>query len=158
MSGSQLAADASYKTANQNKICNLLLENDVLVLFCWNENEMYNLCMDIAMTVCTEIGKGSVRHPRSLEEFTFEDLDAGKVHLLIFSDLATNLNLFGKKNCSQSFETLSRVCSKGKGVHALICIPKKKNNEFSLFLKTLKTSSLHHTCHKVPPKKRVFFS
>ena len=152
MSGSQLAADASYKTAKQNKICNLLLENDVLVLFCWNENEMDTLCLDIAMTVSTEIGKGSFLHVRSPEEFTFEDLDAEKVHLLFFSDLATNLNLFGKKNCSQSFETLSSVCSKSKGVHALICIPKKKKNDLSLFLKTLKNSSLHHICHIVPPK------
>lgn len=152
MSGSQLAADASYKTTEQNKICNLLLENDVLVLFFWNENEMDTLCIDIAMTVCTEIGKGSICDVRSPEKFTFEDLDAEKVHLLFFSDIATNLNLFGKKNCSQSFETLSSVCSKSKSVHALVCIPKKKNNEFSLFLKTLKTSSLHHICHKVPPK------
>ena len=152
MSGSQLPADASFKTAKQNKMCNLLVENDVLVLFCWNENEMDTLCLDIAMTVCNEVGNGNIRNVRRPEEFTFQGLEAGIVHLFIFSDFATNLKFFGKKNCLESFVTLSSDCSKSKGIHALICIPKKKKNEFSFFLKTLKTSSLHHICHMVPKK------
>lgn len=133
-------------------MCNLLRENDVLVLFCWNENEMETLCLDIAMTVCIEIGNGNVRHVRSPEEFTFQDLEAGKVYLFVFSDFATNLNLFGEKNCSETFKKLSSVCSRSKGVHALICIPKKKKNDLRLFLKTLKNSSLHQICHVVPKK------
>lgn len=147
-----MSAYSSDKTTEQNKMCNLLRENDVLVLFCWNENEMDTLCLDIAMTVCTEIGKVNVRHVRSPEEFTFQDLEAGIVYLFVFSDFATNLNLFGEKNCSESFKKLSSVCSRSKGVHALICIPKKKKNDLSLFLKTLKNSSSHHICHMVPKK------
>lgn len=152
-SGSQLSAKSFYKTTKQNKqseMCTLLLENDVLVL-CWgNEKEIDILISEIAANACTDILNGHIHYVRSHEDFIFQNIEEDKVQLIIFSDFATNLKLFGEKNCSESFQTLSRIHSKSKGIHALICIPKKKKNELSHFLETLESSSLHHKFHMVP--------
>ena len=154
-SGTQLSADSFYKTTKQKKqsqMCTLLLENDVLVLCLGNEKEIDTLSSDIAVTASTEILNGHIHPVRSPEEFILKNFEAEKVQLIIFPDFGTNLKLFGKQNCSDSFKILSSIHSESKGMHALICIPKKKKDELSLFLETLETSSLHHICHMVPPK------
>ena len=50
----------------------LLQENDILVLICENKNEMANLGMEVAMTVCTDIEDGNIRPIRNLEDFAFK--------------------------------------------------------------------------------------
>lgn len=145
----QPPTDTSFNTNLKRKMATLLRENDILVLICENEKEMANLCTEVAMTVCTDIESGNLRHIRSLEDFQFKDIDSKT--LLLFDFLATNVILFSEeKKCSSNFKKLSSVCNREENVHGLISIPKTKENEFIFFLNALKPTPLKHELQYLP--------
>lgn len=126
----------------------LLQKNDILVLVFENENEMANLSTKVAMTVCTDIGSGNLRHIQKLTDF--DNIESKT--LLLFDIPATNINLLGEQKCSSNFEKLCNVCNRKRNVHAMVSIPKTMENEFICFLNALKTTSLKHEVQYVPGK------
>lgn len=145
----QPPTDTSFNTNLKRKMATLLRENDILVLICENEEEMANLSTEVAMTVCTDIESGNLRHIRSLQDFAFDNIHSKT--LLLFYYLATNVILFSEeKTFSSNFKKLSSVCNREKNVHGLISIPKTKENEFIFFLNALKTIALKHELQFLP--------
>lgn len=128
----------------------LLQENDILVLICENKNEMANLGMEVAMTVCTDIEDGNIRPIRNLEDFAFKKVKPKS--LLLFNNHGTNVSLFSKQKCSSNIEKLSKVCDRKQNIYALISIPKTKEHDFFIFLNALKTKALKHEVQYVPWK------
>ena len=126
----------------------LLQEKDILVLVCENENEMAKLSTEVAMTVCTDIGSGNLRHIHNITDFEFSDIYSNT--LLLFHNPATNINLFGEQKCSLNFRKLCYVCKRNRNIHALVSIPKTMENEFIFFLNALKTTALKHEVQYVP--------
>lgn len=126
----------------------LIQENDILVLICETENEMAYLCTEVAMTICTDIESGNIRPIRNLKDFALENVKPKS--LLLFNYHETNVSLFSKRKCSSNLKKLCKVCDRKENVHALISIPKTKEQDFFIFLNALKTTALKHEVQYVP--------
>ena len=126
----------------------LLQENDILVLICENENDMANLGVKVATTVCTDLQCGQIRPIQNLENFAFERIQPKC--LLLFNYHGTNVSLFSGQKCSSNLKILSRVCDRKLNIHALVSIPKTKKHDFFIFLNALKTKALKHEVQYIP--------
>nr|XP_022338815.1 uncharacterized protein LOC111134236 isoform X3 [Crassostrea virginica] len=150
--GLELPANISFNTNLTRKMATLLQENDILVLICENENEMANLGTEVAMTVCTDYTSGNIRPIRYREDFAFALKKVKPKSLLLFNYHVTNVSLFSKQKCSSNLKKLCKVCDRKKNVHALISIPKTKEDDFFIFLNALKTKTLKNEVQYVPSK------